>query len=196
MRRFLGSVLLMGAMMAAPLMAQARHAATKAASKDPSRCSVAFTYDPAHANTAGGQGFAMQGAGAQFQVRVWRGLGLMADFAGLHAGNIHSSGVGLDLTTYTFGPRYTWRLGRMSLYMQGLVGGAHGFNGLFPHTGGATTMANSVAALAGGGVDVALAHHVALRLVEADWLRTDLPNSTNSAQNTLRLGFGVVWRFR
>lgn len=196
MQKLFGSALLMGAMMAAPLLAQARHAATKAAIKDPSRCSIALTYDPAHSTTVGQNGFTMQGAGAQFQVRAWRGLGLVADLAGLHAGNIHSTHVGLDLLTYTFGPRYTWRPGRMSFYAQGLVGVAHGYNGLFPHSGAEKDTANSVAALAGGGIDVALGRHTALRLVEADWLRTELPNSTNNTQNTLRLGFGLVFRLR
>ena len=49
---------------------------------------------------------------------------------------------------------------------------------------------------AGGGMNLNLKPHLALRLFEADYLRTQLPNSTNNAQNNLQLGAGLVLRFR
>jgi hypothetical protein len=50
-----------------------------------------------------------QGGSVQMYGRFWHGLGGVADVAGLHTGSVHGSGVGLDLVTATFGPRYTCR---------------------------------------------------------------------------------------
>jgi hypothetical protein len=33
-------------------------------------------------------------------------------------------------------------------------------------------------------------------LAEADWLRTQMPNSSDNVQNNLRLGAGLVWHFK
>ncbi len=157
---------------------------------------AAFTWDGVRASAAGGNGFWMQGAGFQLHDRFWRGLGVVADITGTHIVNINSSGVGLDLLTATFGPRYTWSRRKVSLYGQGLVGEAFSFNTLVPSPHGADSSDNSLAALAGGGVNVAVSPRVAVRLVEADWLLTQMPNSAGNTQNDLRLSAGVVFRFR
>ena len=36
----------------------------------------------------------------------------------------------------------------------------------------------------------------ALRAFEADWLRTQMPNATTNVQNNLRLGAGLIYRFK
>jgi hypothetical protein len=51
-----------------------------------------------------------------------------------------------------------------------------------------------LAAKVGGGLDLKLSHHVSVRLVEANWLRTQLPNSTTNVQNDVELGAGIVFR--
>ena len=71
-----------------------------------------------------------------------------------------------------------------------------GFRSLFPSVSGAGSSASSLALQIGGGVDLKLSHYVAVRALEASWLRTQLPNSTNDRQNSLRLGAGLVVRFR
>ena len=111
---------------------------------------------------------------------------------------MNSAGAGLDMVTATFGPRYTWspRHARYELFGQGLAGVANGFNSVFPNVLGAQSVANSLAVKAGGGMNLNLKRHLALRLFEADYLRTQLPNSTNNAQNSLQLGAGLVLRFR
>ena len=106
--------------------------------------------------------------------------------------------MGLDLISATFGLRYTLqpKHRRYSLYGQGLVGQAWGRNSVFPNVNGATSRAISLAVKAGGGLSVDLSPHLALRAVEADYLRTQLPNSTNNAQSNLILGAGIVLRLR
>jgi hypothetical protein len=69
-------------------------------------------------------------------------------------------------------------------------------NSVFPAPSGTSTIANSMAIKAGGGMNLNLRPHVALRLFEADYLRTQLPNSTNNVQNYLTIGAGVVLKVR
>jgi hypothetical protein len=159
---------------------------------------VAFTYDAARADRVPGATFWMQGAGAQIEGRFYRGLGAVAEVAGTHAGNINASGVGLDLVTAVFGPRYTWtaKSQKYAVFGQAFAGEAFGFNSVFPAVTGATVSSYSLAVEAGGGLNIALSPRIALRAIEADWLRTQLPNATTNVQNNLRLSAGVVFRIR
>ncbi len=203
MRRQLSSMLLCGAKMtimmaavilAAPLVAQS--AAVNAAPKYP--LDVAVTYNATMSTATTGKSFWMQGGSAQVHGRFYRGLGVVADFAGTHTGNINSSGVSLDMVTATFGPRYTWSPAhaRYALFGQALVGDAFGFNSVFPGATVATTSSYNLAVKAGGGLNIALSPRLALRAFEADWVRTKLPNATTNVQNNVSLGAGVVMRFR
>ncbi len=191
MLKFLGGVLLLGATAITSLAAQSAPPAPKG------HFEVALTYNPARSNEAGNESFWMQGACVQVEGRFLRGFGIVADVSGSHIGNINSSGVGLDMVTTTFGPRYTWSpaRSRLSVFGQGLVGVANGFNSLFPAATGATTDAYGFAALVGGGVNARLSGHLSVRAIEADWLRTQLPNGTTDVQENLRLGAGVIYRF-
>ena len=157
---------------------------------------VAITYNATLSNMISGSSFWMQGGSVEVEGRFYRGLGAVADIAGMHTANINSSGVGLDLVTATFGPRYTWSRHRYEFYGQGLVGEAWGMNSVFPNPAGANTVADSLAVEAGGGFEIALSPHLALRAFQADWLRTQLPNSTSNMQNNVRVGAGVTFRFR
>jgi hypothetical protein len=172
--------------------------AQRASSVKESQLDVAVTYNAVRSNAAGDNSFWMQGGSVQIEGRIWRGLGVVADVAGSHASNINGSGVGLDMVTATFGPRYTWTSAshKVAIYGQGLVGEANGFNSLFPASTGATTDAYSLATLAGGGVNVNLSRRVSIRAIEADWLHTQLPNGTSNVQDNLRLGVGVVFRIK
>jgi peptidoglycan-associated lipoprotein len=106
------------------------------------------------------------------------------------------------MVTTTFGPRYTWyrpshtgkRKG-LAIFGQGLIGEAHGFNSYFPTLSGSLTDYNSFALQVGGGVDIGLSRHFAVRAIQADWLRTQFPNSTINVQNNFRLAAGIVLRF-
>jgi peptidoglycan-associated lipoprotein len=97
------------------------------------------------------------------------------------------------------GPRYSQhfagkRLSRYTPFVQGLVGGARGFGSIFPSSSGLNGSATSLAVLTGGGLDVSLNKYLALRPIQADYLRTQMPNNANDQQNLLRLGAGIVLR--
>ena len=192
-------VLLAGACMMTGLAAWGQQAGnqTKVASV---QIDVAAVYNPTMSNVVGGNNFWMQAGSLQFHGQFWHGLGVVADFSGLHTSNTGGpyGGVGLDLFTTTFGPRYTWSPAhrRYSIFSQALVGEANGMNSLFPNTTGASDSANSLALYVGGGVNYSLKHHLALRAFEAEWLRTQMPNATNNVQNNLRLGAGLIYDFK
>jgi hypothetical protein len=191
-----GSVLIAGVFMMAGVLASGQKATSAEQVNTP--IDVAITYDASRANVVAGTSFWMQGGSIQMNGLFWHGLGVVADVACLHTASMNNSAVGLDMVTATFGPRYTWSKphARYSLFGQALAGAANGLNSTFPGTPQAVTTANSIAVKLGGGVNVTLKHHIAVRAFEADWLRTQLPNSTTSVQNSLKLGAGVVLRFR
>jgi len=142
------------------------------------------------------ENFWLQGGSIELGANVWRGWGIAANVTGTHTGSIGSSGLPLSLVTTTFGPRYRWHADRrVSLYGQALIGEANGFRSIFPATAGSQPDANGFAAQVGGGVDYRLSDRFAIRVLDAGWARTQLPNSTDNVQNTLRLGAGIVLRF-
>jgi hypothetical protein len=186
-----GVVILVGA---APMLV----AQDKGTTPERGTLDVAFTYNAAYSHVIDGKSFWMQGGSAQLHGQIYRGLGVVADVAGMHASNINATGVGLDLVTATFGPRYTWSHphAKYALYAQALAGLGIGFNSIFPAASGANTTASNLALKMGGGMNIALSPHVGLRAFEADWLRTALPNSTTNVQNNVSLGAGVFFRFK
>jgi hypothetical protein len=148
--------------------------------------------------TTGTNNFWMQGGSAEFSGTMQGGFGVTAKVTGLHSSNTGGS-IPLSIVTATFGPRYTWVRGAekrsYAFFAQGLVGEANGFDSFFPEPGAAVTSTNSLAVQAGGGIDLRLRRRVAVRVIEANWLRTQLPNATTNVQNNLVLGAGIVFRF-
>ena len=162
---------------------------------------LAVTYTEQYSNLVSTPTFWHGGGNIEASAQWYRGFGLAANIAGTQTGNAADSGVGLSLVTATFGPRYTFyhpmgtdRKRSLAIFGQGLVGSAWGFDSYFPSSTGATREAASLALQVGGGVDLGLTRHLGIRVLQADWLRTQLPNGTTNVQNTLRLGAGIVFR--
>jgi hypothetical protein len=142
----------------------------------------------------------LQGGGVDAAVSLWKGFGIAAGMTGDHASNVTP---GVDVNTIKFwgGPRYTHTLWighatdkrRMQIFGQGLFGEVHGFDGVYPGTPTATSSANAFALETGGGLNVFLTKRFGLRLVEAEYVRTELPNNTTNVQNDLRLSAGLVY---
>ena len=177
-------------------------ALAQAGSQDPSdflpRYSVALGYNNIRANappaTCGC--FDMNGgfASGTYALKYW--LNAAAEVTGGQAKNIGPLGQDLTLTTYTAGPQVVFRWTHFTPYAQALFGAAHGSDSYFPSGNTFSTGATSFAFTTGGGVDYHLNHRLAIRLVEAQYLHTTLPNGTNNQQNHLMLGAGVVFKFR
>ena len=169
----------------------------RAQESQPTRLDLSIAYvgeRSLKANTS--QDFWIQGGSVELGARIGRGWGIAADVTGVHAGSIGASGLQLSQVTTTFGPRYRWHADRhLSFYGEGLIGEANGFRSIFPTTTGPQAQANGLATQVGGGVDYRISGRFAIRVLDAAWSRTQLPNSTDNVQNNLRLGVGVVLRF-
>jgi hypothetical protein len=128
-----------------------------------------------------------------------RCLSVVVDVNGESSSNIEA---GVNLTQFSVmgGARYTFRIGAQKphaadLYGEVLGGEVFASNSLFPGPTNTATSANSVAIQAGGGANIRLTRSIALRLVEADFITTQLPNATNQRQYDVRFSNGIVFRF-
>ena len=163
---------------------------------------LAITYTVQHSNLVSNPTFWQQGGSVELSTQTYRGFGIAANIAGTNIGDAANSGTGLTMVTATFGPRYTWyrpiggaRKKSLAIFGQGLIGEAHGFNSYFPTPAASLTDYNSFALQVGGGADIGLSRHIAVRAFQADWLRTQFPNSTTNVQNTFRVAAGIALRF-
>lgn len=151
--------------------------------------------------------FWMNGGSFSGAATFFHGLGVAVNLTGEHAANIQP-GVDLDKVAFLAGPRYTFRPEKWSalhhyrgshpvgIFGEALVGGVHGFNTIFPGATAVKGAASSLVYQFGGGVDWLVTRNVGVRVVEADYLRSSLPNNDSNVQNDLRLAAGVVFHFR
>ena len=163
---------------------------------------ISFNYSYARSNAAPGQCgcFNMNGGSSEVAFHAFRALSVVADLTGERAAIIGANaGDGVSLVAFAVGPRFSHRFvgGKFTPFVQGLVGAVHGFDGLFPGSNDSLFgAANARAVMAGGGLDLTINRHLAIRAIQADYLRTQLPNGQGNEQNLLRAGAGIVLRFR
>jgi peptidoglycan-associated lipoprotein len=165
---------------------------------------LTYTYKLAKLSSTTGWFFGVQGASVDGV--YWLGpkaynLGLAFDLNGETATNIRPN-VNLSQISFVAGPRYTlWqykapgRLSGINVYGQGLVGFVNAFNSVFPTGTAVTTGASSFALQTGGGVNMPLNNKWGLRLFEADYVYTRLPNSSSNYQGDIRFSGGVTYHF-
>jgi len=146
-----------------------------------------------------------------------RNLGVTADVSGASLTPFGFSVLGVSagtyqhLNNYLFGPTVAANLGRSSVFAHALFGEARSSLGAgvsLPIIGGISTgltSANAFAMAFGGGIDIGLTRHLAIRAVQVDYLRTQfnatdalttgLSSSLGNRQNSFRYSTGVVFRF-
>jgi opacity protein-like surface antigen len=140
-------------------------------------------------NANGGYGYAEYNFNKVF--------GLVGELGANRVGTVNTVPLSNTSFEYLFGPRFNWRHSRFTPYVQALVGGERYSNGLNPATGAPLlTSQNNFAAALGGGLDVAVTNHIAIKPVQVEWLTTQLSaNKLNYVQNDVRYSAGVVFRF-
>jgi len=176
--------------------AAAQAAAPVTASPGTLEISLAYSADRTNGVVGGCGCFWMDGGKAEAVANFTREWSAVAELAGEHANNINSAGESLGLVSYLFGPRYSFRnRSRLVPFAQALVGGVHGFDALFPGPAGSAPNPDAFAFAAGGGLNVRLSRRFALRLIQAGYEQTHLPNDGNNRQNHLRISAGVIFRF-
>jgi opacity protein-like surface antigen len=142
------------------------------------------------------QGFAAD-AGWRFNDRpIGRsaGLGVAADFGVVHTGSEGHASYGLTLTTLIAGPRLNLPGHKFEPFVQALFGFAHGSGSAFPQGSALIDSASSFALDLGAGADWTLRRRLSVRVLQLDYLRTALPNTSTDWQNNLRIGVGLTLR--
>ena len=135
-----------------------------------------------------------KGIGASLTYNFSRWFGLTADASG-HWGSGESGRADriddAEFYNISVGPKVTFRSGRFSPFLEALVGDHR----LEPE---AFHDIDKIGVMFGGGIDVGVAHHVALRLLQADYVISNYrygPSVTTPSTNlrAVRLQAGVVF---
>jgi hypothetical protein len=200
---FRHTVFLLGAFSSLAGLAQQR-----TVKPSPATIDVAITYVAERAKIASTPCgcFWLEGAGMNATVTFYRGLGVAANLTGGHASGV-LPGVDLDKVSFMMGPRYTYQRsnwfghdvgqnGGFRIFGEGLIGGVHAFNTVVPSSAGVAGAGSSFVFQVGGGVDRTLHKTIGIRIVEADYVRSTLPNAASNTQHDLRLAAGISFRFK
>ena len=120
--------------------------------------------------------FSAHGGDAQFVYNFNRWLGGVADFGAVTRGSINDAGVNMTVLNFVAGPRYTFhKESRFRPFLEAL------FGGYYATASSLVVVINPVvsqrlvasrtgfAMLAGGGLDIKVSEHIALRPIEADY---------------------------
>src|SRR6202158_3266821 len=157
----------------------------------------------------------LHGGDANIAFNVNHYLGLVADFGGYPASSPTITGPGTpssrvvdaDVRVFTsiFGQRLSYRNPRITPFAQALFGVAHaGAVSISGCTGSSVCIPlpseNAFAMVVGGGFDANLHHWLAIRLIQADYFRTQFkdpssPTGPSGQRNNVRLSTGLVFRF-
>lgn len=161
-------------------------------------------------------GGSLGGWEAQGTYNFTRHFGLTADFSGNSKQLAGFSALGFSAGTQEhmydmlFGPTVTGYFGKSSVFGHALFGVAlSSLNAgvSAPIVGGFSAPLDSSNAFAmafGGGIDIGLSRHFAIRAAQVDFIRTNfntlssltgLTNGTSTNQNNFRYSGGVIWRF-
>jgi len=154
----------------------------------------------------------LSGGSTSLAFNANRYLGLVMDFGGYHAnrfgpdappsgGAVDASG---NVFSYMAGPRLSFRHDRFTPFVQALFGAVHASDVTLDGCSGVgctpLPSENAFTMTAGGGLDVTLSPHIALRLFQAEYAMTRFRDPTSIAgntgtQNDMRLSVGIVFRF-
>jgi len=119
----------------------------------------------------------LHGWNASLSANANRWFGIESDFSGTYAGDSR-------LHTFMGGPRFTYRATHVTPFAHVLFGGA--VRSALSNTDTAVAMA------AGGGLDINISKHVAVRVAQFDYLLTAFSSET---QGNWRYSGGFVFRF-
>ncbi|SEB49353.1 OmpA family protein [Terriglobus roseus] len=153
----------------------------------------------------------LNGGSTSLAYNFTRHFGLVTDFSGYADSELRLSGPGAIPTriadssgsvySMLFGPRFSFRAKHFTPFVQVLGGGAYATAVTLKNCTTACTPLpeqGSFAMTAGGGLDVNVSRHLAIRAVQAEYLMTRFANTTTavrSTQNDMRLSAGLVFRF-
>lgn len=154
----------------------------------------------------------LNGWNAALAFNINKNFGLMADFGGHYGSPVIYEPTGekadVSIHSFLFGPRFTQRTDKLTVFAHALFGGARVkanlptavLNGtqlsaiepmaiIVPFDGNSTDTGFSMAF--GGGLDINVNKNFGFRIVQGDYLMT---RAFNDTQNNFRIGAGIVFR--
>jgi hypothetical protein len=154
----------------------------------------------------------MNGGSASIAFNMNRYLGLVADFGaytnskmrftGAYTSTVDVDNSNVAALSYLFGPRLSLRkYDRITPFAQVLFGGVHANKVTLKSCTFSCTLLpdqDTFAMTAGGGLDLRVRRHLAIRIIQAEYLMTRFSSYTTGSagtQNDIRLSAGVVFRF-
>ena len=127
------------------------------------------------------------GVNGQFAFNPYSRVGLVAEVAGYA---IARQGFATTHEVSSlFGPRINLRRRRITPFVQTLFGRQWAEDGFTFGSVGAFAMT------VGGGIDVRISRHIAIRPAQAEYFLTKFNDGNNNRQNNFRFGAGIVFRF-
>lgn len=121
---------------------------------------------------------------------VTKRFGIVADFSGHYGSELEGSIlVKQDSHSFLFGPRFAFRRKRVSPFVYAVFGVTRFHEGATVSGQKFSTSDSGFSSALGGGLDVRVNDHVAIRAFQLDYFR---PNFFGEAHNRGRLAFGVV----
>jgi opacity protein-like surface antigen len=161
-------------------------AATPAMAQDYPKAEVSGDYQYIRLNPGGTN---CQGAAGSVAGNLNDWFGVVGEFGGCKITG-QPSGTSAHALNYLFGPRVTYRsYGRLTPFAHLLLGGER-ITASVSGAGSAST--NSFAMALGGGADYKVTEHVALRLIQVEYLYTHFGGTR---QNNARIEAGLVYRW-
>jgi len=154
----------------------------------------------------------MNGGSTSIAFNLNRYLGIVADvgdytnseirFQGAYKTTVDVDDADGGVISYLFGPRLSFRNHRrITPFAQALFGGAHAGEVKLSNCASNCTLLpaeNTFAMTGGGGLDIRIHRHFAIRLIQAEYLMTrfkDYSTGDTSSQNDMRLSSGILFRF-
>jgi outer membrane immunogenic protein len=127
------------------------------------------------------------GGSGQLEFNATSWLGVVGDLGGYAVAR--NGFATTHQISYLFGPRVNFRRGRVAPFAQVLLGAIWASDAIV--LGSKTAFAMT----AGGGIEVTLSRHFAVRPVQAEYFLTTFPDGANDRQNNFRYSAGIVFRF-
>ena len=147
--------------------------------------------------------FYLRGAALDLSYSLWKGIGVAGSATGLAGTNLDTN-IDIQHVELLGGLRYTHNFGHITptvyarhggIFLEAKGGYTFAISGLYPVNGVVATSASGLTYAGGGGVNYHIYHRLDVRLFEADYVISKLPNGGTNQQNTLRLGAGLNFHF-
>ena len=151
----------------------------------------------------------LNGGSASIAYNVNRYLGIVADvgdytnseirFQGAYGSTVDVNDANGGVISYLFGPRLSFRHERITPFVQALFGGVHASEVSLANCTFSCTLLpeqSSFAWTGGGGLDVKVHRHIAIRVIQAEYMMTrfqDYATGNTASQNDVRLSSGLVF---